>query len=80
MSNALKKIGNRKKFKTVPIDHPLRAQHVYDSVGKFICPDCGHKIGEIFDIDGEPLEEGEIGCACPSCGWESVFGGSPQLQ
>lgn len=74
MSNILKKIKG-KKFKAVPIDHPGSSQHVFECVGKFQCPDCGHRIGEIFEIDGEAISEDEIGCACPKCGWESVFGG-----
>lgn len=75
MSSILKKMAKNRKFKSVPIDHPLRAQHVYGCLAKLVCPDCGHKIGEIFEIDGSPLSKDEIGCACPSCGWQSVFGG-----
>lgn len=76
MSSILKKIANRKKFKSVPIDHPLRSQHVFNCLSKLICPDCGNRIGEIFEIDGVPISEDEIGCACPRCGWETVVGGS----
>ena len=73
MSNGLKKIKG-KKFNTVPTDHPGRSEHVFACLRKFQCPDCGHRIGEIFEIDGYAISEDEIGCACPNCGWKSVFG------
>lgn len=69
----------KKKFKTVPYDHPLRAQHVFKCVGKFICPDCGNKIGETFEIDGVPVGEDEIGVGCFKCDYRAVFGGSNGL-
>lgn len=72
------KRNSGKKFQTVPIESPLRAQHVFECLGKFICPDCGSATGEIFEIDGAPLANDEIGCACPVCGWEMVVGGVPE--
>jgi hypothetical protein len=64
----------KKKFKTVDINSPLRAEHVFKCMRKEICPDCGHRIGETFEVDGIPVEEDEIGVGCFKCEWRAVFG------
>lgn len=78
MSSILKKIARQKinGFKSVPIDHPNRAQHVFQCSSNLQCPDCGRLVSEMFELDGVPLSLGETGCQCLVCGWEAVFGGS----
>lgn len=65
----------KKKFKKVPVDHPRRSQHVHECLVKRICPDCGNRIGETFEIDGVPVKEDELGVGCFKCEWRALFGG-----
>lgn len=77
-------MSNRFKIKPVKNKYGLpggqRTKNLLESLRKEECPTCGARIGEVFEVNGVPVEEGEVGCACTMCDWECLVGGNMGIK